>query len=63
MSQYNPCYGCTKRTAGCHAECTDYAELKVDNAKRKAYRAANRKTTADELLGAGYHRRARKYRR
>lgn len=31
----SPCYGCTMRSARCHAECKDYAEWAAENEQRR----------------------------
>lgn len=57
MKQYNPCYGCDRRTAYCHSACSDYAALQADNALRREYLVKHRKNAADAVLNKGKAKR------
>lgn len=60
MKQYNPCYGCDRRTAYCHSDCSDYAALQADNALRREYLVKHRKNAADDLLNDGRGKRQKR---
>lgn len=50
MTRVYPCYGCTKRHEGCHAECDGYAEAeKLNREDREKRYAENFKES--ELIG------------